>query len=181
MKLRILFLLLVGGCAAAPAAAQVKLELDHLAARARESVNVSLDASTLRAAGSFLSTRKEGEAKAKELISNLKGIYVRAFEFDKENEYTQADLQSVRSQLQTPAWSRIVHAQERGGKEGAEVFLRSDGERPSGIVVIAYEPRQLAVVAIDGPIDLEQLAGLAGHFGIPTINIPGAAKREGKQ
>jgi len=178
MKRLILVMVLVAGYFTVPLRAQMKLELDHLAAKAKESVDVSLDASMLRFAGTFLSSQKSNEAKAKELISGLKGIHVRAFEFEKEGAYTPADLQAIRTQLQGPGWSRIVHAVEGGGREGAEVYVRTDGNRPSGLAVLAYEAKEQTGVAIDGPIDLERLAELAGHFGIPEIDLGVAKKKQ---
>src|SRR6187200_2616431 len=85
---------------------QLRLDqLDRLASRAKETVNVSLDQSMLQAAGGFLSGQPNTDNDAfKQLISGLKGVYVRTFEFDSDNGYTDADLESIRSQLKAP-WS----------------------------------------------------------------------------
>jgi hypothetical protein len=37
-------------------------------------------------------------------------------------------------------------------------------------VIISAEPKELTIVSIDGTLDLKQLAGLGGQFGIPKID-----------
>jgi len=164
-------------CAVAPLPAQININLDGLAAKAKESVDVNLDASMLRLAGGFLSAAKTDEAKAKELISGVKQLSVKSFEFDKEGQYSQVDLQPIRVQLQGPGWSKIVDVQSKRDREGAEVYVKTEGGRTAGLTVLVYEPKELTIVNILGSIDLERLAELGGHFGIPAIDIPGASKK----
>lgn len=132
---------------------------DKLAAKAKESVNVNLDGSMLQLAGNFLSSKNAGEAKAKQLAADLKGIYVRTFEFEKEGEYTDADVAPLRSQLTAAkGWSNTVNVTEPG--ERVEVYARKDGNRIVGMTVIVSEKRELTAVYVDGPIDLSQLRDL---------------------
>ena len=44
-----------------------------------------------------------------------------------------------------------------------------EGNRSSGLVILVAEPRELTVVNIVGPIDLNRLASLKGQFGIPDV------------
>ena len=60
----------------------------------------------LRLAGIFMSDRGD-EAKARKAMNGLESIYVRSFTFRKEGEYNPADLDAVRAQFQTAAWSRM--------------------------------------------------------------------------
>jgi hypothetical protein len=150
--------------------AQIKINLDGLAAKAKESVDVNLDSSMLQLAWKFLSGHKHDEARAKELVVGLKGLSVRSFEFAEEGAYSQADLQPIRSQLQAPGWSKIVSVQER--REGVEVYLRADAGRTTGAVIVAWEPRELTIVCLEGSIDLDRLSALAEQFGIPDVNLP---------
>ena len=170
MKRILSITLLAVAFAVLPVRAQLKLNLDNLAAKAKESVDVSLDGSLLQLAAKFLSADKSDDAKAKELISKLKGIYVRSFEFEKEGQYSQSDLDPIRAQLQAPGWSRIIFVREKD--EGTEVYLKSDGGQTAGLAIISFEARELTVVNIVGPIDLSQLSGLEGHFGIPSVRAP---------
>src|SRR4051794_35750071 len=92
------------------AAQEIKLpaELDkQLQSRASETVDVTLDSSLLQMASKFLSNDADA-AKVKKLVTGLKGVYVRSFEFDKPGQYDPADIESLRSQLRSPGWSRIV-------------------------------------------------------------------------
>lgn len=146
--------------------------LDKLEARATESVDVTLDGKLLQIATVFLNSKKPEEAAIRELVGGLKGIYVKIFNFDKEGEYTVADVDSVRTQLRAPTWSRMVGVKSKKDNENVEVYmLMTPGAQIGGIAVIATEPKQLTVVNIVGTIDLEKLVRLSGKFGIPSIEI----------
>jgi hypothetical protein len=90
-------------------AQEIKLpvNLDALTNKADEAVSVTMDKSMLQFAGKFLNDKDDDEADVRKLIEGLDGIYVRSFQFKNENEYNMADIESVRSQLQSPhggAW-----------------------------------------------------------------------------
>ena len=144
----------------------VKLDaLDKLADKASETVTVSLDGNLLRLASRFLSSDDPDQAQVKKLVASLRGVYVRNFEFEKAGEYQASDLEPIRSQLRDPKWKKIVEVR---GRDNAEVLLRQENEHViSGLAVIVAEPKELTVVYIDGPIDMDGLSKLAGNFGIP--------------
>jgi Domain of unknown function (DUF4252) len=144
----------------------VKLEaLDKLAAKASETVTVSLDGNLLQLASRFLSNDDPDQATIKKLVAGLKGVYVRNFEFDKPGQYQASDLDPIRSQLRDAKWKKIVEVR---GRDNADVLLRQENEHSiSGLAVIVAEATELTVVYIDGPIDLDGLSKLAGNFGIP--------------
>ena len=146
------------------------VSFDKLAERAKESVDVTLDASMLQLASGFLSHEDADEAEVKKLVSKLKGVYVRSFEFDKEGEYSQSDVEAIRVQLK--GWSRIVGVKSTKG-ENSDIFVKKNGDSIAGLVVISAEPRELTVVHIDGPINPEELSRLGGHMGIPRIDSSG--------
>jgi hypothetical protein len=148
---------------------KLPVNLDKLAEHATESVDVTLDQSTLALAGGFLSKDDPDEAQVKKLIGKLKGIYVRSFEFDKEGQYSMADVQAVRSQLKGPNWSRIVGVKNMKG-ENTEVYILKNGDQIGGIVVLDAEPKELTIVHIDGSISPEELSRLSGHMGIPELS-----------
>jgi hypothetical protein len=141
--------------------------LDKLAGRAKESSSVTLDAAKLKLVSGFLSSEDASQEKAKGLISGLRGIFVRTFEFDGKGEYSQADLEPLRKQLAAPGWANIVNVKER--TESTEVWLFSKNDVLDGIAIIAAEPGEVAVVNIVGPIDINALSKLSGSFGIPNI------------
>ncbi len=168
MKLKALILAL----ALTPAYAQeirFPPEFEKLASKASEVVEVTLDAQMLQFAARFLSTKKPEEAKVKQLVAGLKGIYVRSFEFEQEGAYSKADIDAIRNQLKPPVWQRMVTVRSLKSGEDADVYVRMEGDKPAGLLVIAAEPRELTVVNIVGAIDPEQLSDLGGHFGIPRL------------
>jgi hypothetical protein len=148
-------------------------DLEKLAARAKETVDVSLDQSMLQLASGFLSKDDPDESKVKKLVAKLKGIYVRSFEFSKEGEYSASDVQAFRTQLKQPGWSRIVGVKSVEG-ENTEIYVLKTGDQMGGLVVIAAEPKEFTIVHIDGPINPEDLAELSGHMGIPEFVKPKA-------
>jgi hypothetical protein len=150
--------------------------LDKLAAKATETVDVNLDGALLQAASKFLSGNKPDEAQAKDLVLGLKGIYVKSFEFEKEGEYTKEDLAAIRAQIQGPRWTRMVGVHSKKDREDVDVFMRIDGDKVSGLVIIAAEPKELTVVNIVGSIDLDKLSHLEGQFGIPQMGLEKSSK-----
>lgn len=148
-------------------------QLDGLAAKASETVDVNIDESLMALTTKFLSSKDDDEKKVKELVSGLKGIYVKSFEFESEGQYTDADLESIRSQLRNPVWSRIINA--RSKKDGSiEVYLMHTGPQISGLAVLATELKEITVINIVGPVDLEKLTQLEGEFGIPELGLEGS-------
>ena len=169
-----LFILTLAACVAVTswAAEDIKFPVSFgkLAERASDSVDVTLDASMLHLASGFLSQEDADEAHVKKIVSKLKGVYVRSFEFDKDDQYSPADVEAIRSQLKTPEWSRIVNVKSRKDGENSDIYIKKNGDAVAGLVVIASEPRELTVVVIDGPIDPQELSELSGHMGIPRLD-----------
>jgi hypothetical protein len=153
------------------AAAQERVQFDwsKLAAKASEKVDVNLEGPMLEMASRFLSGEKGDEAKIKQLVQGLKGVYVKTFEFEKDGQYSEADLNEIRSQLRAPEWNKIVDVQEK--HESMGVYMKMNGKQPEGIVVLAVEPKELTFVQILGPIDLSMLSELGGKFGIPKMEM----------
>lgn len=144
--------------------------LDHLAAKASESVDVSVDERLMKMAAKVFSDQDADERKVKKLIEGLKGIYVRSFEFDKSGLYTDADVESIRTQLRGPGWTRMVNVSSK--KDGnLEVYLLFHGEMVNGLAVLHSDEKELTVVNIVGPVDLDKLAQLEGQFGVPELGI----------
>jgi hypothetical protein len=170
-----LFALLIAAVALA-APQQFKLNLDSVASKASNTVDVSLSGSTLKFAAKFLDSHDPDEAGVKKLIDGLLGIYIKHFEFKRGNTWTQADLEPIRKQLHTPEWERIVGVTEADSGQSSEVYLHVEGEKNTGVAVIVAEASQLTVINIVGSIDLDQLADLGGHFDIPKLTVPKGKK-----
>ena len=166
------------GMAALLWAQQFKFNLDHLAAKASNKVDLSLNKDMLQFAGKFLNSKDPDEAKAKGLLNGLEGIYIRSFEFAKEGAWSQADLDQVRNQLKAPEWGRIVGVQSAEDKENVEVFVRTESGKVTGIAVLATEPLEFTVANVVGNIPLESLADLGGQFGLPRMKAAPAKKKD---
>jgi len=173
LRFALLAVLVTLGAAATTGAQNPRIQtsqLDALAAKATQTVDVNIDERLMQLTARFLSSKDEDEAKVKELVNGLKGIYVKSFEFENEGQYTEADLEGIRSQLRNTAWDRIVNVNSK--KEGSvEVYLMKTGDQVSGLAVLATDPKEITVVNIIGPIDLEKLTQLEGQFGIPELEI----------
>ncbi|MBZ5728920.1 MAG: DUF4252 domain-containing protein [Acidobacteriia bacterium] len=162
-------LLLAGAAVALVCAQQFKFNLDQLAGKASETVDLSLTGSTLRFAARFLDDKDPDDAKVKKLIAGLEGIYIKSFEFKKEGAWSPADLEGVRSQLRAPEWSRIVGFKSAAEGETAEVWVRNEKEKVTGVAILGTSPKSFTVVNIAGAVDLESLAELGGNFGVPKL------------
>ena len=173
LKFFSLAVLLVLGVAVTATAQDARIQtsqLDHLAAKASETVDVNIDERLIQLAARFLSSKDADEASVREIVNGLKGIYVKSFEFDSEGQYSQADVESIRSQLRGSSWSKIVNVNSK--KEGgAEIYLMTQGGKVHGLAVLATEPKEITVINIIGPVDLEKLTQLEGQFGIPDLKI----------
>jgi hypothetical protein len=148
--------------------AQIQFNWDKLAAKSVEKVDVSLEGPVLALATMFLSDKGD-ESKIKNMVRGLKGVYVKSFTFDKDGQYTEADLAEIRAQVKAPEWSRIVDMQEK--HESSAIYLKYDGKQTQGVVVVSAEPRELTVVQIIGPIDPSMLSDLGGNLGIPRMHM----------
>ncbi|MGD0224341.1 MAG: DUF4252 domain-containing protein [Terriglobia bacterium] len=152
--------------------------LEPLAKKASEVVDVNLDGALLKLAARFMTD--EDDREGLEIIKNLKGVYVKNFEFAKPNEYSQADVEAIRGQLQTPSWSRIVSSQNKQEGETSEIYLMtaSDGGTVLGMAIIDAQPKELTVVNIVGPIDIDKLSQLEGKMGIPRLGEVGKESKK---
>jgi hypothetical protein len=124
----------------------------------------------MRIAAKAFSDKDADEREIKKLITGVKGIYVKSFEFDSDSQFTTADLEAIRAQVRGPGRTRLVNVTSK--KEGnVEVYLLMVGDDIGGLAVLSSEDRELTVVNIVGPVDLEKLAKLEGQFGVPELGI----------
>lgn len=170
--------------AASGLAQGVDFDWSKLAPKAVETVEVNLDQNMLILAGKFLNPKRgdSDEAAIKELLQNLKGVYVRSFRFANAGEYSIADVDRFRSQFNGGGWNKIVDVRSsKAGGENTGVYLKAAGDEVQGIVVIAAEAKELTVVNIQGNIRPDQIQKLSGKLGIPDISISDEAKKQIQQ
>jgi hypothetical protein len=169
---------------AAGYAQNAKLELsqlDKLSSKASEVNSVNLEGPMLKLAAEQVQKKAStGNSEKKEmaanLLSRLKGIYVKNFEFDKPGAYSKADLDSVLSQLQGSGWKAMVHVEEKNSGETTGVYVMEEGGEIVGMAVVSAEPKELTVVNLVGPIDFSQLGSLGslGKLGALAGSLGGS-------
>ena len=158
----------------AASAQGARLQLDHLnklADRARETVDVTVDAAMLKETAGFLAGKGADSEKVQQLIEGITGIYVKSFQFGVPDAYTEADVETIRKQVSGAGWSRIVGI--RGKRELTEIYFWKERETNGGLVVIAAQPNELTVVNIVGRVDLASL----GALGPMIPKLPGAMRK----
>lgn len=167
-------LLLTTSVVAAPGALTVP-SFDALAKRATDSVNITLDSSILGLAAGFLDPSSPEDAAAREVISGLKGIYVRSYTFADDFAYPEAEVDMIRKQLSAPGWQRLVQVRNSKDHGNVDIYISTDQGKANGLAIIASEPREFTIVNIVGSIDLQKLHRIEGKFGIPNLS-PAATK-----
>ena len=147
-------------------------KLNGLETRARDVVEVNIEGKLLDLARRVMAKSKDPNAqKVGEAIKDLKGIYVRVYNFENENEYNLADVEEIRAQLNAPGWERLANVRSKKNNQKVDVFTMFTGDVMSGVAVVVSESKSIAVVNIIGPIDIELLAELGGKLNIPRIDI----------
>lgn len=155
-------------------AADGRLEIPEFRAlegKASESVTVTLDAPLLKLATGFLDAQKAEDRAVKEMVDGLTGVYVKSFTFDSDFVYSKTEVETVRKQLSAPGWQRLVEVRSRKEQTHLDVYISMNQGKANGLAIIASEPRELTIVNIVGPIDLEKLHRLEGRLGVPKLQI----------
>ena len=154
-----------------------------LADRATHVTEVTLDKNMLAFAAKFMANDKDDKddkdsQAVQEMIRNLKGVYVREYDFDKDHSYSAEELEGLRKYFESSDWSPMVHDKTKGAVEGTDVFVKLVNGQMQGLFVLDAEPRELTLVLILGPIDIDKIGALGGSFGIPKDAVKSVKKAE---
>jgi Domain of unknown function (DUF4252) len=141
--------------------------LDELAHKAQHVTEVSLDQQMLQLAVRAM-TKDE---QARRVMEQLKGVYIRNYEFRNEGDYSQADVDAILDQVRAARWQTVVSKRDFKTNQTHAVYMMGKDDAIRGLAIISAGPRQLTVVNIVGPIDLRKLTALEGHLGIPHVNL----------
>lgn len=150
-----------------------------IATRASDVTEVTLSKQMLAFAAKFMDKNDKDDAEARQLIQNLDGIYVRSYEFDKDNQVTPEEIDKLRAHYETGEWTPMVRSREKKNRETADVLMKVVNGETRGLLVLASEPRELTIVLILGPIkpeDLSKLHGLGGLGALGSINVGSSTK-----
>jgi Domain of unknown function (DUF4252) len=142
-------------------------DLDKLSAKAARVTDVTLDGSLLQFAVGLIQkidAQDEDVAQLQNIIKNLKGIYIKSFEFDEASQYSKADIDAIRSQLTSPRWTKIVQSVEKRHNEYDEIYLLKNGDRIGGVVILVAEAKELTVVNLVGDVPMDKISSLERHL-----------------
>jgi Domain of unknown function (DUF4252) len=175
MNVRIAACFLAALAMAAPAFAQtsplnIPPQLQkELAARATNVTEVTLGKNMLNFAAKFMNGKDKDDAAAQQLIQNLQGIYVRDYEFDKPGQYSLDEVERLRKSFETSEWSTIVSDREKKTGETTYIMVKTVNGQNDGMFIFSAEPKELSIVLILGPINLDQLGELKGLGGLGAL------------
>jgi len=168
-------LLLFGLTAITANAQDAHLRFDRLSGlenKAQDVVEVNIDGKLLDLAKRVMvKVNDPNSKKIGEAISGLKGIYVRVYNFEKENEYNITDIDAIRSQLNAPGWKKLANVRSKKNNQKVDVFTMFTGDVMSGVAVVVSDSKSIAVVNVIGSIDIDLLAEMSGKLNIPKIEI----------
>jgi Domain of unknown function (DUF4252) len=157
--------------------------LDKLSAKAVRVTDVTLDGPLLELATKIIEKADDNDPDTKQLkdiLKNLKGIYVKSFEFDEASQYSKEDVEAIRAQLTSPHWMKLVQSIDKRNNEHDEIYLLKVGEHIGGLVILVAEARELSIVNIVGEVPVDKIAALEHHF-VPNANESGKDKPKNKQ
>jgi hypothetical protein len=156
------------------AAQDAKLKLpdfSSLAGKATESVNISLDPWLLRVAAASMDDKDADSAATKKLMSAIKSIEIRSFQFATDFAYSTADIDAVRQQMAAPGWSQLMQVHNRKNGENVDMYILVENDRTRGFALIASAPREFTIINIVGSIGAEDLPRLENHLHLPKVAV----------
>lgn len=168
-------LLLALAGAATPALAQehesgAALEFATLEEKADEVVKVNLWGRSLDQAKRLLGLRKNVTASVRGFLGGLKGVYRRTYRF-RGSPASEDDVRPVHESLSDNGWVPMIETADRKGPESLSVYSYYEDEELAGMTVVSSDPREVTVVKILGPVDLEALSQIGRGLGIPLMNV----------
>jgi hypothetical protein len=143
---------------------------DRLKPQASNVVDLNLSKDLLGLGAGFLGGDKGDGAKVKKVVEGLNNIVIHSLEFEKAGAYSDADVDQIIHEMDTPGWKLVVSADEKKkGHEISRIWLKSTGEGElGGLRIMSAEPKELSIIEITGKIRLEDLKELGG-LGVPNI------------
>jgi len=155
------WMMITGTCLAQ----QIDLKsLDQFAAKAKSKTEINMDESMVKSASDFLNQGKKDEAAVKQSVKDLKGFFLRSYEFDKNGpfKFRLEDLKPILDQIKGPNWTSFLRNQE--DDEQTEILFHRTNGQIDGLLLVAAEPGEITVINAVGITRLEDLSAL-GEFG----------------
>ncbi|MBX7169617.1 MAG: DUF4252 domain-containing protein [Pyrinomonadaceae bacterium] len=177
--LPMLFVLVTVGITNAQEPARIQFEkLNKLEEKAQDVVEVNIDGKLLDLAKRVLVKLNDKDAKTVgEAIKGLRGIYVRMYNFDKENQFDTNDIDEIRAQLKSPGWEKIANVRSKKDNQKIDIFTMFTGDVMSGVAVVLSGAKSVGVVNVIGPIDIDTLVEISGKLNIPKIDVETSSEK----
>jgi Domain of unknown function (DUF4252) len=145
--------------------------LQALESKAEQVVSVNLEGQSLDEGSKLLAIRNGVSKSVKELVKGLKGVYLRRFWFGGKQSYEDADVEPIRKELQRPGWAPMIDVKNRNKSEAVAVYSYTENNRLTGVTVFSADDKEVTVVNIVGPVDLEALSELGKQMGLPAMHL----------
>jgi hypothetical protein len=127
--------------------------LEAVAAKAKTKTEVTLEGPALDLALQHMPDNVKGQ------LGTLSRLVIRSYEFDKEGQYAESDLEGIhRIVTSGTGWAPILKVKE--DRESTEIYVQNQGGRANGFLLISAEPKELTVIYVAGRVDLVQLKEL---------------------
>jgi hypothetical protein len=145
--------------------------LQALESKAEQVVSVNLEGQSLDEGGKLLAIRNGLNKSVKELVKGLKGVYLRRFWFGGKKSYEDADVEPIRKELQRPGWAPMIDVKNNNRSQAVAVYSYTENDRMTGVTVFSADDKEVTVVNIVGPVDLEALSELGKQMGLPAMHL----------
>lgn len=144
--------------------------LAALASQAAVQNSFTFDRNLLAAAASLL---PQSDADVRQTVNKLEGLSVHLLRFGADGVPDQAAVDALRAAYHQAGWKHLAGtsaSHEAASDNSTDVWLRVDGVKVRGAVVLQETPRSLTLVTVAGNLNPVDLLHLRGHFGIPRFN-----------
>lgn len=143
-------------------------ELSHLQEQAAQSINLTLDAKVLGLMSALVHDHDTDFDRVRKAFDEITAVTVRSFKFDTLVQ-PDAELEDLRRQLATPAWSPLVQVHDRDKGEDVGIYLAYGERVVHGLVILAVGPRELTLVHVAGTLEPSRIAELRLAFEHPGV------------
>ena len=150
MKHTLLALTMAGLLPVLGYAQNLNINLDAIAAKAKEKAEITLDESLLKMAAPMV---PQNFAK----LSGLKSLMVRHYEFTSAGILQESDLAGLRQQISADkAWSHLVSVKDKD--DNVEIVIKKDASgKLTDFLLVASEAKELTLIHATGLLELAQL------------------------
>ena len=128
-------------------AQNITINLDKVAAKAKEKTEVTLEGPLLEQAL---------KSVPETIKASVNRVLIREYEFEEEGQYSEADIEAIRKQVAPgTGWSRVLSS--KGDGELTEIYMLTQGGKTAGFLLISAEKKELTVINIGGSINLASM------------------------